>query len=347
MERELLGVEHSATFIEPKQRPVTRLRAFLAWAPREIAGFLGALLLISFVTFIAVRVVSGDIALKALGREATPGQLSAFRETHGLDDPMLVQYWDWLRGFVSGNWGQDLISGRGVFASIVSPFAYTVVLAVAALAASIPLSMILGVASALRMGDARDRTLMTMSIVTVATPEFVIAVGGILVFGVWLKLLPVDSTALTYEAPFLDKFWAFLLPWATLVIALTAYFYRVARASCYDVLKSKYVEAARLRGFGQSFLIRRYVIRNSAGPLINAVAIGAVHLIGGVVLVEQVFGYPGLGQALIQTVTGGSLKIVQAIVVVLAAVFLLIGAVADLAVKYVVGPTGRQSMDAR
>lgn len=332
----------SATFAVDGAAPPRRIRVNLLWILREVFGFVGPLVLISIVTFVAIRVVSGDVAVQALGREATPEQLDAFRTANGLDNPLTVQYWDWLRHFVTGNWGQDPVTGRGILSSITSPFGYTMLLAVAALAVSIPLSMVLGVASALRRGHQADRTLMTLSIVIVATPEFVIAVIGIVIFGVWLGVMPVDSTALTYPAPFLDKVKAFVPPCGTLVLAMTAYFYRVARAACFDVLQSKYVEAARLRGFGRSFLIRRYVIRNASGPMINAIAIGAVHLIGGVVLVEQVFGYPGLGQALVQTVSGGSIDIVQAIVVVLAAVFLLIGSAADLAVTYVNGPAHRR-----
>lgn len=295
--------------------------------------FVGTLLLISAVTFVAIRLVGGDIALQALGREASPEQLEAFRAANGLNDPIVIQYVHWLWDFIRGDWGVDPVSGRPILSTIVSPFAHTLVLALAALAIAVPLSMGLGLWAAARYSNFADRALLTTSIVLVAVPEFVVAISMIVIFGVWLGWLPVDSTALLYSDSLTEKVRGIILPILTLVIALSTYFFRIARSACHEVLEAPYFESAKLRGIGTSFLVRRYVIRNAMTPLINAVAIGAVHLIGGVILVEQIFGYPGLGQALIQSVSGGSVEVVQVIVVCLAAVFLLIGAVADGTVR--------------
>ncbi|MGE3447417.1 MAG: ABC transporter permease [Microbacteriaceae bacterium] len=303
-----------------------------------VGAFLGTLLLISVVTYFAIRLVGGDLAVAALGREVTQEQLESYRAANGLNDPMLLQYWNWLREFATGQWGVDPVTARPIISTVVAPMLYTFLLAFVALAISIPISMSFGVWSAWRYGRKPDRVALTASVIVVATPEFVIAIGGILLFGVWLRVLPVDSTAITIAESPTEMLAAFILPVGTLVIAMSAYFYRIARSAAYEVLESSYFEAARLRGLGTWFLIRHYVLRNAMPPLVNAIAIGAIHLIGGVVLVEMIFGYPGLGQALVQSVSGGSADVVQAIVVTLAAVFLAIGLLADLTVTSLTRP---------
>lgn len=303
-----------------------------------LGGYLLTLFLVSLATFLVMGLTAGDVAVAALGREASLDQLEAFRERVGLNDPILVQYWNWLTQFVSGDWGVDPVIGTPVADLVLTPFGYTLALAVASLIIAVPVSMGLGMWSATRIGTGTDRSVLTASIVIAATPEFVLAVIAVLLLGVWLGWFPVDSTGLARATSLLQVVQSMALPVIVLAVALIAYFYRVSRAACHEVLESSFVEAARLRGMSTQRILLKYVLRNASPPLINAVAIGAVHLIGGVILVEQVFGYPGLGQGLVQAIAAGSTNAVQAMVMLLAASFLIIGALSDLVVKWLNRP---------
>lgn len=297
---------------------------------RRIAFTVVTLLAISFVSYMILQLVSGDLARQALGREATENQLEAFRQQNGLNDPVLLQYWHWLSAFVQGDWGTDPVSQRPISEAVLEPLKYTGILAAVVVVVSVPLSLGFGLIAALWQGRALDRTLLITSVVLVAIPEFVM--GTVLIFFLAVKfpIFPVDSTAVTYAPTLIEMLYAIALPSIILIVAMCSYLFRVARAACSEVRLLRYVEAAMLRGVGTWRLATRYILRNSLAPLVNTIGVSIVYLIGGVIVVEQIFGYPGIGRALVAAVAGGGFNTVQMMVVLLAGLFLVLGALADM-----------------
>lgn len=297
---------------------------------RRVAFTALTLLAISFVSYMVLQLVSGDLARQALGREATEAQLAAFRKTNGLDDPVLLQYWHWLSAFVQGDWGTDPVSHRPITEAVLQPLKYTGILAAVVIVVSVPLSLGLGLVAALWQGRIVDRGLLIASVLLVAIPEFVLGTVLIYFLAVKTRIFPVDSTSVTYAPNLIDALYAIALPAIILVVAMCSYLFRVARAACSEVRVLRYVEAAMLRGVGTWRLATRYILSNSLAPLVNTIGVSVVYLIGGVVVVEQMFGYPGIGRALVASVAGGGFNTVQMMVVLLAGLFLVLGSLSDM-----------------
>lgn len=309
-------------------------RARLRTIATNVGVSLFTLWVISVVTFAALNVRPPiDIARGFLGREASPAALEAYVEEEGLDRPAVVRYGDWLGGFVQGDWGETPGSDRPVRGEVLPRFWLTILLAVFSLAIALPLSLGLGVYMAKRSGTATDLSLLTATVVVASMPEFVIGIGLVALFGVALGWFPVDSTALVFGT-FFTKAMAFVLPTFTLVLAMIPHISRIARASAREALSAPYVQAAALRGLSTRRITWDHAMRNAAVPLVNAVAINVVYLLAGVIVVENVFAFPGVGEQLVQAIGSGDSVTVLAIAVVMGAMFIVISLVADMLVVY-------------
>ena len=286
---------------------------------------------VSALVFLGTEALPGDAASAALGREATPELLKAFREDFGLDRPVLVRYAEWLAGLVQGDLGRAVPSGDPVVQIIAHRAENTVVLSLITIAALIPLSVVLGVASAVRRDSAFDHGVSSTTLSLISTPEFVVGTLLAVVFAVWLALLPPVSLLMT-DAPLLGQLELLVLPVVTLLAASCAQTIRMIRASMIDVLQSEYVEMARLKGVPEWRVLVVHALPNALGPTIQVLAINVAWLVGGVVVVEVVFQFPGLGTTLVDAVSNRDLPTVTAIAMLVAAVYTSVNLLADTAV---------------
>jgi peptide/nickel transport system permease protein len=292
------------------------------------------LLTISVITFVATNLKSPtDVAKAALGREVTPAAAQAYVREHGLDRPITTRYGDWLYNFVQGDWGTSYVTNRSVRADVVPRLKNTLILAFAALFVAIPISIAVGAYTAKRAGSVTDLSIGIFTVVVASLPEFIVGLLLVMFLGVKAGVLPVDSTAINFGSTS-SKIKAFILPTLTLAIAVIPHLARITRASAREAFNAPYVRAAVLRGLPDSKVTRSYALRSAAGPVINAIGINLVYLLSGVIVVENVFGFPGLGQLLVQAIGNGDILAVEAITLILAAVFVAASLLADLMVVY-------------
>lgn len=287
--------------------------------------------LISLITFAATNAIGVNVAQRTLGREASPQELALFRKEHGLDRPLVVQYTSWLTNFVQGDWGVSPVSGRPVREGVLIRFRSTLLLALAALALSVPLSIGLGVFMAKRIGRPLELLLSIGTVAVAATPIFVLGILLIYIFSVRFGWTPVDSSGLAFgDAQ--AQVEAYILPAIALAISIVPHVGRITRASVRETLTAPYARAAVLRGLESRTITWRYLLPNAAAPIVNVVALNIMWLLGGVIIIENVFAFPGLGTLLVSSVQSGDLITVQAITMVIAIMFVTITLIADLVV---------------
>jgi peptide/nickel transport system permease protein len=319
----------------PGLTPVPSRRfGWIGTVARQVAVALLTLFVISLVTFAATNYKSPeDIARAALGREAAKVQLDAYLKEHGLDEPIYVRYGNWLGDFVQGDFGTSPVTGRSVRDDIGPRFQRTLLLSLVSILVALPISVAIGVFMARRIGKLSDFALLIATVIVAAMPEFVIGIGLLMLFAVTLGWLPVDSTAISFGTP-IEQAKAYVLPALTLVLAMVPHIARIARVSAREAFGAPFVQAAALRGLSRHTVTWDHGMRNAAVPLVNAVAINIVYLLSGVIVVENVFAFPGIGQALVAAIGAGDVITVQAIAIVMGAMFILISLAADLLAVY-------------
>jgi len=288
------------------------------------------LVLVSLVVFFATQALPADPAEAILGRNATPERLAALREQLGLDRPVVAQYLSWISGAVRGDFGVSLAARTSVTDLIQSRLVNSVVLLVLAAGIAIPVSIALGSYTAMRAGSRTDRAVLTSGLVVNAIPEFVIGMVLIILFSTTVfHLLPAVSLIPAGQFP-LTRPKELVLPVATLVIATVPYLYRLVRASMMDVLASDYVQMARLKGIPTSLVMRRHALPNALVPTIQASALVMAYLLGGTVVIEYLFRYPGLGSTLSEAISNRDLPVIQAVVLIFASGVVMLNLLADL-----------------
>jgi peptide/nickel transport system permease protein len=296
--------------------------------------FLPALItlwLISMIVFASTHILGINVARRVLGREATPAQLAEFSRTHGLDKPIFDQYTSWLSDFVRGNWGISAASARPVSEIVVPRTVNTLVLALSAIIIALPIAIAFGIYMARPGSRARELTLTIANVSVAAIPVFVIGIVLIYALSVRLGWTPVDSMGMSFGS-WNDKAAAFILPTLTLVISLIPHISRLTQVSVRETMTTPYARAAVLRGLTRRTITYRHLMPNAAGPIINVVALDLIWLIGGVIIVENVFGFPGLGTLLVESIGAGDLLVVQAVAMVFGVLFIGIGITADILV---------------
>jgi peptide/nickel transport system permease protein len=274
-----------------------------------------------------------DVARNVLGRGVTNEQLDAYAKTHGLDRPVHARYLDWLSDFARGDWGVSPATRRSVRDDVVPRFTNTLILAIVSLVTAVPLAILLGLFMARRRGRWPDMAILLGSVVVAALPEFVVGIGLLLLLSVNLGWLPVDSTGLEFGTG-LDQMVAYVLPAMTLGLGIIPYVARIAREAVSESLAAPYTRAAVLRGLPRRRVIWGHTMRNASVPLVNAIAINIVYLLSGVIVVENVFAFPGIGQQLVLAIGQGDTSTVLAITMVLGALFIALSFIADLLVVY-------------
>lgn len=300
-----------------------------AYLLRRVSFILLTMLLASIVIFAATQLLPGDVAQVMLGQFATKEAVANLREELGLNRPVYVQYLDWLTNFVRGDWGDSMVSKQPVMPMILSRLRNSAMLAVVALVFYVPLGILLGVIAALKREKAADQAISGVTMAFVGLPEFVTGLILIAVFALALKWLPANSS-IPPDTSFKDALPFLILPAIAVSLTSLGYVARMTRASTIDVLKTDYVRAAELKGLPQTQVLTKHVLRNSLLPTVTVVAMGIGFLIGGLIVTEQLFGYPGLGRLLVYGIQRRDLILIQACSMVVVAIFCLANLAADL-----------------
>jgi peptide/nickel transport system permease protein len=299
-------------------------------ARRLLLGLV-VLAVVSIVVFAATQALPGDPARAILGRSATPASLAALRRQLHLDRPVLEQYWSWLSGLLHGNLGTSLTAQEPVTTLLGPKLVNSAVLVAISALVSIPLSVAIGSWAALKREKIFDSVSSTLLLMLAALPEFVVAVVLVIALATTvLHVLPAISTIPPGSQPW-DNIPALVLPCLTLVIAVAPYVARIMRASMIEVLESDYVEMARLKGLRERTVLLRHALPNALGPVFQVIALNLAYLAGGIVVVEYVFNYSGIGSALQDAVVNHDLPVVQALAMLIAAVYVVLNLIADVA----------------
>ncbi|HTX07379.1 MAG TPA: ABC transporter permease [Solirubrobacteraceae bacterium] len=305
------------------------------WVLRRVLFGLFTLLVISILIFFATHVLPGNAAEAILGHSATRARVAQLERQLGLDRPVVSQYWSWLSSAVHGDFGTSLAANEPVTTLIGSPLVNTLVLLGLTALFAVPISLFIGVLAATRQNGVLDGTISAASITLAALPEFVIGIILVTLFATQVfKLLPAVSLVSPGQDP-LSTPTAMILPVATLTLAVVPYLSRLVRGSMIDVLGSEYVTMARLKGLRPQTILVRHVLRNALVPAIQGTALSLAYLLGGVVTIEYLFAYPGLGSALIAAAGERDIPVIQAICLIFAAGYVIFNIIADLLTIYV------------
>ena len=295
---------------------------------RLALGFL-TLFIVSGIIFLGVMLLPGDLAEAILGQAATPETVAAFRRELGLDLPWYTRYFDWLFGMLQGDMGRSLANHREISELIGVRLGNTLFLAALAAIIAVPLAVTLGILAALYRGGVYDRCVNVVTLSSISFPEFFVAYILVLFLSVNLGWFPSISNVST-DMGFLEQARRCALPALTLTLVVIAHMMRMTRAAIINLLASPYIEMAGLKGMTRSRIIVKHALPNALAPIINVIVINLAYLVVGVVVVEVVFVYPGLGQLLVDSVSKRDIPVVQASALIFAATYILLNLTADV-----------------
>ena len=320
----------------PPLSAARRRRPLLRFFGRRIAAALATLLVVSLLVFAGTEVLPGDAASAVLGRTATPEQLAEMQRIMGLDRPAHERYLSWLGGLVTGDLGNSAAGYAAggetpIWNEVAPKIGNSFILAGLTALVMIPLALLLGVLAAVRAGRGLDHAVSVSSLAIISLPEFIIGSLLILVFFSWLDVLPPLSLVPPGTSP-LARPEALVLPVLTLLGASLAASIRMVRAGMVETLGSEYVTMARLNGFPERVVVLRYALRNALGPSVQVFAQNVQYLVGGIIVTEYLFNYPGLGKELVDAVAIRDVREVQSVALLVAAFYLTLNIVADFLV---------------
>lgn len=284
---------------------------------------------VSVLIFICTQILPGDVASAVLGQGATPEALAAFRKELGLNEPAYMRYFNWLWGAVRGDLGVSMTNQRVIIDELLPRLYNTLFLAGYAALIAIPLSVGLGILAAINEGKAVDKASNILTLITISVPEFFIAYLMIIFFVVELGWFP--SLATVYPGIELgERIYITTLPAVALTMLVAAHMLRMTRSSVLSVMSSPYIEMAFLKGAKRTRVISRHALPNAAAPIITVVALNLAYLVVGVVVLEAVFVYPGIGQLMVDAVSKRDVPVIQACGLVFAMVFVVLNTLADV-----------------
>ena len=305
------------------------MKGIVSLVIKRLALGLVTIIVISVLIFVGVEALPGDLAEAILGQEATPETVAAFRKELKLDLPPHVRYFAWLGGFMKGDLGNSLANGRPIAELIGWRFANTIFLAAVSAVIAVPVAVILGILAALYRNTLFDKTISMATLSTISFPEFFVAYILIALFSVQIVLFPSISN-INNQMPFWEKIYAIILPCLTLSLVVIAHMMGQTRAAIINILASPFIEMARLKGLKRVRVIVLHAFPNALSPVINVIALNLAYLVVGVVIVEVVFVYPGLGQLLVDSVSKRDIPVVQASGLIFAATYVSLNLLADV-----------------
>jgi peptide/nickel transport system permease protein len=290
------------------------------------------LLGVSIIAFLILRLAPGDPVQLMLPGTATQAEIEDLRRDLGLDRPLAAQYLLWLGNVVQGDLGTSLFTRQPVIGEILSRFPNTVVLTVSAMALAVALGMPLGILAAANRGTTFDSASMIVSVIGWSMPNFWIGLLLVMVFSVWLRWLPTGGMydIMAMERTLGDLLRHLVLPAFTLAVSHMAYVARFTRSSLLEALSQDYVRTARAKGVREYLVVMRHALRNSLIPIISVLGVSIGHLLGGAVIVEAVFSWPGLGSLMVQAIMNRDFPVVQGAMLFAAVIFIAVNLAADL-----------------
>ena len=296
---------------------------------RRLALGVLTIVLVSGIIFVGVQALPGDSCTAYLGRAAQGKRLENCRRDFGLERPVLARYIEWTLGAVRGDFGVSLKGKKPISETVGTRFRNTVILGITASILGVPLAILLGIIAALWRDRLPDLWVSTTAIFAMTIPEFVSSTVLILIFSVWLGWLP-GIVITRPDAPLFEFLSDIILPIVVLAFVMTAHILRMVRTSVIDVLASDYVQMAQLKGVPYWQMVFKHVLPNALLPTINLVALTIAWLLGGTLVIEVVFNYPGLGRLMVQAIFFRDLAMVQAIALILATLYVCLNLLADL-----------------
>jgi len=301
---------------------------FRTIAIRIVLGLL-TLFAVSVLIFVSTEILPGDVASAVLGQGATPETLAVFRAELGLDRSAHIRYFEWFFKAIQGDFGVAMTNKRVIIETLEPRFLNTMFLAGYAALIAVPLSVGLGIVAAINEGKAVDKVANVLSLMTISVPEFFIAYILILFLAVQYDIFPSLSTVFA-DMSFTERLYVAALPAATLTMLVMAHMLRMTRTSVLSIMSQPYIEMAFLKGLSRSHVILRHALPNAAAPIISVVALNLAYLIVGVVVIEVVFVYPGVGQYMVDGVSKRDLPVVQACGLIFAGAFVGLNTIADV-----------------
>ncbi|WP_420003368.1 ABC transporter permease [Arenibacterium sp. LLYu02] len=296
---------------------------------QRVALSLLLLLLISMLIFAGTMILPGDVAQSILGQSATPEALANLRAELGLNEPPVTRYFQWLFGAIQGDLGTALTSGQDITTAIGSRLSNTLFLAFWAALVAVPLAIFLGLLAVRYKDRWPDKLISAVTLASISIPEFLI--GYVLMYLIAVKLRWFPSVAMINDSMSLwQKLNSIALPVAVLTLVVLAHMMRMTRAAILNVMQSAYIETAELKGLSSFKIIWRHAFPNSISPIVNVVMLNLAYLVVGVVVIEVVFVYPGMGQYLVDHVSKRDVPVVQACGLIFAAVYIGLNMIADI-----------------
>ncbi|KAA3501575.1 ABC transporter permease [Rhizobium rhizogenes] len=301
----------------------------LSLIARRLVVMLTTLLIVSFLVFSATSLLPGDTATILLGQAATPEAVAGLRTAMHLDDPALLRFVRWLFGLLHGELGTSYANNMAI-ADLIGPrFVNSMKLAGITTVIAVPLALTLGISSAMLRGTLYDRVVTVLTIGVISVPEFMIATLAVLVFAVYLKWLPALSLVSEVHTLF-DMLRVYAMPVITLTFVVSAQMIRMSRAAVIETLDTPYVEMALLKGAPRMRIVLRHALPNALGPIVNAVALSLSYLVGGVIIVETIFNYPGIAKLMVDGVATRDLPLIQSCAMIFCVGYLLLITTADI-----------------
>lgn len=303
--------------------------AVLKMVAQRLALGLLTLFVVSLIIFASVEMLPGDVAQEILGQSATPETVAALRHELGLDRPAYIRYFEWLGDMAQGDFGRSLANKREITELLGTRLWNTLFLAAYAAVIAVPLSLALGILAALYRNSWYDRLVNSATLTSISFPEFFVAYIMIAVFAVGWRWFPAIVNV-TPDTPLDERLYKAFLPAIVLTMVITAHMMRMTRAAIINLMASPYIEMARLKGLTRRRIILHHALPNALAPIINVIALNLAYLVVGVVVVEVVFVYPGLGQLIIDSVTKRDIPVVQACSLIFALTYILLNLLADI-----------------
>jgi peptide/nickel transport system permease protein len=295
---------------------------------RLLYGML-TILVVSVLVFAGTEILPGDVATAILGQSALPETLQAIRDSLGLDRPAYIRYFEWIHDLITGDLGNSLANGRKITELIMARLGNTIMLAVLTASIAVPLAVILGILAAMFSGTFFDRMITVGTLCVVSVPEFFIASLLVFLFAVTLNWLPAVSFVAGRQT-FFQILRTLTLPILTLMFGTTAYMTRMIRTAVLNVITSPYIEQALLKGASRKRIILRHALPNALSPIFNVIALNLAWLVSGVVIVETVFAYPGLGKLMVDAVSTRDIPLVQALGMIICGTYVVLNILADV-----------------
>lgn len=297
---------------------------------RRLATLVIQVFLVATIVFLMMRLVPGDPARAVLGETASEDQIDVMRDRLGLNEPFIEQYTSWLGQMAQGDFGTSIISGRSVSGDIGDRIGRTLELITITIVASVIIAVPLGTIAAVRANRVTDYLLSTLAMVGLSLPGFVVGTLLLVVFALHLQILPQTAFVSWSDDP-IGHIKLLILPSVTLTLSNAAVILRMMRSSMLEVVRQDYIRTARAKGVAEQRVIRGHAIRNAINPVVSIIGLEASTLLGGMVIVEQIFNWPGLSSLLISGVLSRDYPVVQGVVLIIAVLTIVINVIVDIA----------------